>query len=348
MPPINGPPSSSALPSLPRTTQLYNPANPYGISSQYATSAHSNAAVSTPSTAFVSQPNQEVQYRNTIPSNQMPLLAKNLSSGSAPSTFTNTTEPELAKVNQSYQWITNPLPTNAAQGTTGISGTSSNIDKTSQVSTDQTTGVQTSFTGINKTLAHGQYDPTFPSSANVSLPPSNIPQHLNQVRHIQQDQAISNIQSPRTQNIQASQPTTGVSESLSNPQLKYSSQQNLFSPTSTPLNSSIPNLFLGSQGHNIDSWNPQNYSPQTLKPQQNLLTGYMDSTGLGNTSQGQNIHQNLPGQRRYPQQDTANTMLPPRTTAPPLGANQLHGARPPLPGMPPLPGQQPVMELKKI
>ncbi|GAB1864987.1 Protein transport protein Sec24B [Camponotus japonicus] len=341
MPPINGPPSSSALPSLPRTTQLYNPANPYGISSQYATSAHSNAAVSTPSTAFVSQPNQEVQYRNTIPSNQMPLLAKNLSSGSAPSTFTNTTEPELAKVNQSYQWTTNPLPTNAAQGTTGISGTSSNIDKTSQVSTDQTTGVQTSFTGINKTLAHGQCDPTFPSSANVSLPPSNIPQHLNQIRHIQQDQAISNIQSPRTQNIQASQPTTGVSESLSNPQLKYSSQQNLFSPTSTPLNSSTPNLFLGSQGHNIDSWNPQNYSPQTLKPQQNLLTGYMDSTGLGNTSQGQNIHQNLPGQRRYPQQDTANTMLPPRTTAPPLGANQLHGARPPLPGMPPLPGQQP-------
>lgn len=347
MPPINGPPNSSALPSLSRTTQLYNPVNPYGISSQYATNAHSNVAVSTPSTAFVSQPNQEIQYRSTIPSNQMPLLAKNLSSGSVPSTFTNTIEPELAKVNQSYQWTTNPLPTNAAQGTIGISGPSSNIDKISQVSTDQIAGVQTSFTGVNKTLIHGQCDPTFPSSSNISLPPSNIPQHLNQIRHIQQDPAISNMQFPRTQNIQA-QPTTGVSESINNPQLKYSSQQNIFSPTSTPLNSSTQNLFPSSQSHNIDSRNPQDYSPQLLKPQQNLLTGYMDSTGLGNSPQGQNIHQNLPGQRRYLQQDTANTtMLPPRTTAPPLGANQLPGARPLLPGMP-LPGQQTVMELKKI
>lgn len=347
MPPINGPPSSNALPSLSRTTQLHNPVNPYGTSSQYATSAHSNVAVSTPSTAFVSQPNQEVQYRNTIPSNQMPLLAKNLSSGSAPSTFTNTTEPELAKVNQSYQWTTNPLPTNAAQGTTGISGTSSNIDKTSQVSTDQTAGVQTSFTGIYKTLAHDQSDPTFPSSANVSLLPPSVRQHLNKLKYIQQDPAISNIQSPKTQNIQTSQPTIGVSESLNNPQLKYSSQQNLFSPTSTPLNSSTPNLFLGSQGHDVYLRNPQNYSPQPLKPQQNLLTGYMDSTGLGNTPQGQNIHPNLPGQRRYPQQDTANTtMLPPRTITL-LEANQLHGARPLLPG-PPLPVEQVVMELKKI
>lgn len=347
MPPINGPPSSSALPSLPRTTQLYNPVNPYGVSSQYATSAHSNVAVSTPSAAFVSQPNQEAQYRSTIPSNQMPSLAKNLSSGFAPSTFTNTIEPELAKVNQSYQWTTNPLPTNAAQGTIGISGTSSNIDKTSQVSTDQTAGVQTTFTGVNKTLMHGQSDPTFPFSSNVSLPPSNITQHLNQIRHTQQDSAISNIQSPRTQTIQA-QPTTGFSESLNNPQLKYSSQQNIFSPTSIPSNSSTQNLFPSSQGHNIDSRNPQDYSPQPLKPQQNLLTGYMDSTGLGNTPQGQNVHQNLPGQRRYPQQDTANTTIPPKTTAPPLGVNQLHGARPPLPGMPPLPGQQTVMKLKGI
>lgn len=348
MPPINGPPSSNALPSLPRTTQLYNPVNPYGTSSQYATSTHSNVAVSTPPTAFVSQPNQEIQHRYTIPSNQMPSLAKNQSSESAPSTFTNTIEPKLAKVNQSYQWTANPLSTNAAQGTVGISGTSSSIDKTSQVSTDQTAGGQTSFTGINKNLAHGQSDPTFPPLSNVSLPPSNITQHLNQTRHVQHDPAISNIQSSRTQNIQP-QSTTGFSESLNNPQLKYSSQQNILSPTLTPPNSSTRNLLPSSQGHNVDSRNPQDYCPQPLKPQQNLLTGYMDSTGLGNIPQSQNIHQNLPGQRRYPQQDTANTtMLLPRTTAPPLGANQLHGARPPPSGMPPLPGQQTVKELKKI
>lgn len=340
MPPINGPPSSNALPSLPRTTQLYNPVNPYGTSSQYATSTHSNVAVSTPPTAFVSQPNQEIQHRYTIPSNQMPSLAKNQSSESAPSTFTNTIEPKLAKVNQSYQWTANPLSTNAAQGTVGISGTSSSIDKTSQVSTDQTAGGQTSFTGINKNLAHGQSDPTFPPLSNVSLPPSNITQHLNQTRHVQHDPAISNIQSSRTQNIQP-QSTTGFSENLNNPQLKYSSQQNILSPTLTPPNSSTRNLLPSSQGHNVDSRNPQDYCPQPLKPQQNLLTGYMDSTGLGNIPQSQNIHQNLPGQRRYPQQDTANTtMLLPRTTAPPLGANQLHGARPPPSGMPPLPGQQ--------
>ncbi|CAL1689443.1 unnamed protein product [Lasius platythorax] len=340
MPPINGPQSSNALPSLPRTTQLYNPINPYGISSQYATSTHSNVAVSTPSTAFVSQPNQEAQYRCTIPSNQMPSLAKNLSSGSAPSTFTDTVEPELAKVNQSYQWTTNPLPTNVMQGTVGISGTSSSIEKTSLVSTDQTVGGQTSFTGVNKTSAHGQSDPTFPSSSNVSLPPSNITQHLNQTRQVQQDPAISSIQSPRIQNIQA-QSTIGLSESLNSPQLKYGSQQNIFSPTSTQSNSSTRNLFSSSQGHNVDSRNPQDYCPQPLKPQQNLLTGYMDSTGFGSIPQGQNIHQNLTGQRRYPQQDTANTtMLPPKTTAPPLGVNQLHSARPPLSGMPPLPGQQ--------
>lgn len=348
MPPINGPQSSNALPSLPRTTQLYNPINPYGISSQYATSTHSNVAVSTPSTAFVSQPNQEAQYRCTIPSNQMPSLAKNLSSGSAPSTFTDTVEPELAKVNQSYQWTTNPLPTNVMQGTVGISGTSSSIEKTSLVSTDQTVGGQTSFTGVNKTSAHGQSDPTFPSSSNVSLPPSNITQHLNQTRQVQQDPAISSIQSPRIQNIQA-QSTIGLSESLNSPQLKYGSQQNIFSPTSTQSNSSTRNLFSSSQGHNVDSRNPQDYCPQPLKPQQNLLTGYMDSTGFGSIPQGQNIHQNLAGQRRYPQQDTANTtMLPPKTTAPPLGVNQLHSARPPLSGMPPLPGQQTVMELEKI
>ncbi|KAL6426198.1 hypothetical protein ACFW04_009032 [Cataglyphis niger] len=341
MPPINGPPNSNALPSPPRTTQLYNPVNPYGISSQYATSTHSNVAVSTSSTTFVSQPNQEIQHRYAIPSNQMSSLAKT-SSESAPSTFTNTIEPKFAKVNQSYQWTTNPLPTNAAQGTTGISGTSSSIDKTSQVSTDQTAGGQTSFTGINKTLAHSQSDPTFPPPSNVSLPPSNVTQHcLNQTRHVQQDPAISNIQSPRIQNIQV-QSTTGFSESLNSSQLKYSSQQNILSPTLTPSNSSTRNLLPSSQGHNVDSRNSQDYSPQSLKPQQNLLTGYMDSTGLGNIPQSQNIHQNLPGQRRYPQQDTANTtMLLPRTTVPPLGANQqLHGARSLPSGMPPLPGQQ--------
>lgn len=348
MPPINGPQSSNTLPSLPRTTQLYNPTNPYGVSSQYATSTHSNVAVNTSTTAFVPQSNQEVQHRSAISSNQMPLLAKNLSPGSAPSTFTNTIESEHAKVNQSYQWTTNFLPTNAVQGTVGISGTFSSIEKPSQVSTDQIVGGQTSFTGINRTLMHGQSDPTFPSSSNVSLPPSNTTQHLNQTRQMQQDPAISSMQPPRIQNIQAQSPI-GLSENLNNPQLKYSSQQNIFSPTSTPSNSGTRNLFSSSQGHNVDSRNPQDYSPQPLKSQQNLLTGYMDPTGLGSIPQGQNIHQNLAGQRRYPQQDTANTMmLPPKTTAPPLGVNQLHNARPPLSGMPPLPGQQMVMEFEKI
>ncbi|XP_029174847.1 protein transport protein Sec24A isoform X2 [Nylanderia fulva] len=340
MPPINGPQSSNALPSLPRTTQLYNPTNPYGISSQYASSSsHSNVAVSTSTTAFVSQPNQEVQHRSALSTNQMPSLAKNLSPGSAPSTFTNTVELEHAKVNQSYQWTANTLPTNAAQGTVGISETSSSIEKPSQVSTNQIVGGQTSFAGINRTSVHGQSDPTFPSSANINLPPTNT-QHLNQTRQVQQDPAISSIQPPRIQNIQAQSPV-GLSENLNNPQLKYSSQQNIFSPTSTPSNSNTRNLFSSSQGHNVDSRNPQDFSPQFLKPQQNLLTGYMDPTGLGSIPQGQNIHQNLTGQRRYPQQDTANTMmLPPKTTAPPLGVNQLHNARPPLSGMPPLPGQQ--------
>lgn len=337
MPPINGPQNSNVLPPPPRTSQPYSPANPYSAHSQYADSIRQNIAVNTSSIAFVSQPSQEIQHRPMIPSNQMPPIAKNPTSVSAPSMDTVKLEP--AKINQSYQWATNSPPTNIPQGTIGVPEVSSSIDKTSQVSTDQTAESQTSFTRVNKILTYDQGHPIPPSASNVNLPPSNITQHLNQNSYVQQEPVSSSVSS-RTQNIQA-QPIISPSESLSSP-FRYGSQQNISSASSMP-NSSTQNVFYSAQGHNIGPQNPHNYNPQPLKPQQNLLTGYMDPMGLGSIPQDQNIHQNLAGQRKYPQQDTANTAM-----LPPSGGNQLHGARLPPLGMPPLPGQQTVMESKNI
>ncbi|TGZ50761.1 Protein transport protein Sec24B [Temnothorax longispinosus] len=224
-------------------------------------------------------------------------------------------------MNQSYQWATNPPPTNIPQGTMGVPGMSSSIDKTSQVSTDQTAESQTSFARVNKIVTYDQGHPTPPPASNANLPPSNITQHLNQNSYVQQEPMSSSTQPPRTQNVQA-QSTISPSESLSSSQLRYGTQQNISNASSMP-NSSTQNLFYSAQGHNVGPRNPQDYSTQPLKPQ-NLLTGYMDPTGLGSIPQGQNVHQNLTGQRRYPQQqDTANTAM-----LPPSGGNQLHGYDP--------------------
>jgi len=333
--PINGPQNSNVLPPPPRTSQPYSSANLYSAHNQYVASTRQNIAV-TSSTAFVSQPNQESQHRPMISSNQMPPVAKNLTPVSAPSMFANTIKSESAKMNQSYQWGTNPPFTNIPQGTIGVPGVSSSIDKTSQVSTDQTAESQTSFTRVNKNLTYDQGHSIPSSTSNINLPPSNITHHLNQNSYVQQEPVSSGIQPPRTQNIQA-QSTISPSENLSSPQLKYGSQQNI-SSASMP-NASTQNLFYNAQGHNIGPQNPHDYSTQPLKSQ-NLLTGYMDPTGLGSIPQSQNIHQNLVGQRKYPQQDTANTT----TMLPPSGGNQLHSARLPPSGMPPLPGQQMVIE----
>ncbi|XP_024892306.1 protein transport protein Sec24A isoform X1 [Temnothorax curvispinosus] len=331
MPPINGPQNSNVLPPPPRTSQPYSPANLYSAHNQYVATTRQNVAVSTPSTAFVSQPSQEI-HRPTIPSNQMPPVAKNLTPVSAPSMFADTVKPEPAKMNQSYQWATNPPPTNIPQGTMGVPGMSSSIDKTSPVSTDQTVESQTSFARVNKIVTYDQGHPTPPPASNANLPPSNITQHLNQNSYVQQEPMSSSTQPPRTQNVQA-QSTISPSESLSSSQLRYGTQQNISNASSMP-NSSTQNLFYSAQGHNVGPRNPQDYSTQPLKPQ-NLLTGYMDPTGLGSIPPGQNVHQNLTGQRRYPQQDTANTAM-----LPPSGGNQLHGVRLPPSGIPPLPGQQ--------
>ncbi|KYN18828.1 Protein transport protein Sec24B [Trachymyrmex cornetzi] len=330
MPPINGPPNANVLPPPPRTSQPYSPANLYNAHSQYVASTQENIAVGTSSIAFVSQPSQEIQHRPMIPPNQMPPTAKNLTPVSAPSTFADTIKPEPAKMNQSYQWATNPPPTNIPQGTIGVPGVSSSIDKTSHVSTDQTAESQTSFARVNKISAYNQGHSIPPPASNVNLPPSNVT-HLNQNSYIQQEPVSSGIQSPRTRNVQAQ--STISPESLSNPQLRYGSQQNISNVSSMP-NLSTQNLFYSAQGHNVGPRNLHDYSSQPVKPQ-NLLTGYMDPTGLGSNSQGQNIHQNLAGQRKYPQQDTANTMM-----LPPSGGNQLQGARLPPSGMPPLLGPQ--------
>lgn len=340
MPPINGPQNSNVLPPPSRTTQPYNPVNLYSAHSQYTASTRQNIAVSTSSTAFVSQPSQEM-HRPMIPSNQMPPAAKNLIPVSVPSMFTNTVKPEPAKVNQSYQFVTNLPHTNIPQDTMGVPGVTSSIDKTSQVSTDQTVESRSSFARVNNILTYNQGHPIPPSASN--LPPSHITQHLNQNSYVQQESVSSNmqssIQSPRTQNVQA-QSTISPSENLSSSQLRYGTQQNISSASSMP-NSSTQNLFYSAQSHNVNPRNPQEYNTQPLKPQ-NLLTGYMDPTGLRNIPQSQNIHQNLAGQRKYPQ-DTANT-----TMLPPSGGNQLHGARLPASGMPPLPGQQTVVKSKNI
>ncbi|XP_028050482.2 protein transport protein Sec24A isoform X2 [Monomorium pharaonis] len=330
MPPINGPQNSNVLPPPPRTSQPYSSGNLYSAhSQQYVASTH-NVVVSTSSAAFVSQPSQEIKHRQpTIPSNQMPSVAKNLTPVSAPSIFAD--KPEPTKVNQSYQWATNSPPTNIPQGTIGVSGVSSSIDKPSQVSTDQTVESQTSFTRTNKTLLYNQGHPIPPpaSSNATNLPPSNITHHLNQNNYVQQEPVNSSIQPPRTHFSQA-QSIISSSASLSNPQFKYGSQPQSASSASPMPNSSTQNLFYSAQGHNVGPRNPHDYSPQS----QNLLTGYMDPTGLGNIPQGQNVHQNLVDSRQYPQQDTANTAM-----LPPSGGNQLHGTRLPPPGMPPLPGQ---------
>lgn len=335
MPPINGPQNSNVLPPPPRTSQPYSPVNLYSAQSQYVASTRQNVAVGTSSTAFVSQPSQE-SHRPMIPSNQMPPVAKNLTPVSAPSTFANTVKPEPAKVNENYQWTTNPPPTNIPQGTMGIPGMFSG-NMISQVSTDQTAESQTSFDRVNKIPTYDQGSPIPPSVSIANLPPSNITQHLNQNSYVQQEPVSSSIQPPRTQNVQA-QSTISPSESLSSSQLKYGTQQNISSASSMP-NSSTQNLFYNAQGHNVGPRNPPD-STQSLKSQ-NLLTGYMNPMGLGSIPQGQNIHPNLTGQRKYPQQDTANTAM-----LPPSGGNQLHGARLPPSGMPPLPGQQTVMDLR--
>ncbi|XP_018339375.1 PREDICTED: protein transport protein Sec24A isoform X2 [Trachymyrmex septentrionalis] len=330
MSPINRRRNANVLPPPPRTSQPYSPANLYNAHSQNVASTHENIAVGTSSIAFVSQPSQEIQHRPMIPSNQMPPIAKNLTPVSAPSTFADTIKPEPAKMNQSYQWATNPPPTNIPQGTIGVPGVSSSIDKTSHVSTDQTTESQTSFARVNKISAYNQGHSIPPPASNVNLPPSNVT-HLNQNSYVQQEPVSSGIQPPRTQNIQAQ--STISPESLSNPQLRYGSQQNISNASSMP-NSSTQNLFYNAQAHNVGPRNLHDYSSQPMKSQ-NLLTGYMDPTGLGSNCQGQNIHQNLAGQRKYPQQDTANTMM-----LPPSGGNQLQGARLPPSGIPPLPGLQ--------
>ena len=337
MPPINGPQNANVLPPPPRTSQPYSPANLYNAHSQYVASTQENIAVGTSSIAFMSQPSQEIQHRPImIPPNQMPPVAKNLTPVSVSSTFADTIKSEPAKMNQSYQWATNPPSTNIPQGTRGVPGVSSSIDKTSHVSTDQiTTESQTSFARVNKFSAYNQGHSVPSPASNVNLPPSNVT-HLNQNSYVQQEPMSSGIQ-PRTQNVQAQSMISP--ESLSNPQLRYGSQQNISNASSVP-NSSTQNLFYSAQAHNVSPRNLHDYSSQPVKSQ-NLLTGYMDPTGLGSNSQSQNIHQNLAGQRKYPQQDTANTMM-----LPPLGGNQLQGARLPPSGIPPLSGLQTVIESK--
>jgi len=325
MPPINRP-QSPLLPPPSRTSQTYSPVHPYGAHhNQYAANTQANVAVSAPSAIFASQSNQEIQHM--IPTSQLPPpVAKNLSSVSPPST--DTIQSELPKASQSYQW-TNPSATSISQSM-AISGISSNIDKTSQVYSDKIASSQTSYARVNKASTNDQSQSVAPITSNVSLPPSNVIQHLNQNSHAQQDPTAS-MQFSKLRNIQT-QSTVGSTESLTSLQLKYGNQQNMFGTVSSTTSSSAQNLF-SSSGQTSQNLNPR--SPQDCpRSQQNLLTGYMDPTGLGNIPQGQNIHQNVSGQRRY-QQDTANTaMLPPRNTAPPLGPNQLHGARPQVSGMP--------------
>jgi len=331
MPPINRP-QSPLLPPTSRTSQPYGATHSYGAHhSQYAANTQANVTVSASSATFASQSNQEIQRKPTIPRSQLPPpVAKNLLSISSPSA--DIIQPEPSKASQSYQW-TNSSATNISQSMV-IPGISSSIDKTSQVYSDKIASSQTSYARVSKVPTNDQSQSVAPITSNVSLPPSNVTQHLNQNSHTQQDPTAS-VQSSKLRNIQT-QSNVGSMESLTSSQLKYGSQQNMFGTVPSTPSSSAQNLFSnsGQTSQNMSPHGPQDCL-QPLKPQQNLLTGYMDSTGLGNISQGQNIHQNVSGQRRYPQ-DTANTaMLPPRNTAPSLGSNQLHGARPQVPGIPP-------------
>ncbi|XP_032680943.1 protein transport protein Sec24A isoform X3 [Odontomachus brunneus] len=396
MPPITASQSSNVLPPPPRTSQPFSPINPYGAHGQYATSSHQN--VGTSSTAFVPQPNQETHHRPMIPSNQMPPLARNLAPESETSTPADI-KSELAKVSQSYQWATSSPPTNIPQGTIGVPCVPSSIEKTSQVSTDQTTSSQALFPRANQPPMYDQNHPISSVPSNISLPSPNVTQYSSQDNNMQQDSQTSSVQPPRTRNVQAQLPT---SENSISPQLSYGSQQSIFSASSTPqMSSNTQSLFPSSsqQVHNMAVRNSQDYYPQSLKSQpqsqsqpqlqpqshtqsqshphphphlhphlqsqlqlqpqphsqsqshpqpqphpplqtqpQQHLTGQVDPMELGGVSQGLNVYQNLAGQRKYPQQDTANTaMTPPRGTMPSSGINQLH-ARPPSSRL--LPGHQ--------
>lgn len=324
---------SDILPLPLRTSQTSSPLSSFGVYNQYATSTHQNVTVSTSSAAFVSQSSQqEIQHRPAIPSNQMPPLAQDLTLESLSFTSADTVKPELAKVNQSYQWATNPPSANIPQSIIGVSGVSGNTDKPSQVSADQAVGGQMFSARINKTSA--QEHPATSFSSNVNLPPSSVTQQSNQNSHVQQDPVTSSVQTPGARNIQA-QSAIRPSENLSSSQLKHGSQHNIFSAPSMP-NSSAQNLFVNLQNQHVDPQNLQDYCPQSLKSQQNLLTSHMDPVGLGNIPQSQSVYQNLAIQRKYSQQDTASTtVLPPRTIGLPSGVNQLHSARSPPSGMPP-------------
>lgn len=346
MPPINRSQSPTLLPPA-RTapSQPYSPVNPYSAhQNQYAAGTQANSAVNAPSAAFASQPSQEIQHRPMIPTSQLPpSVAKTLSPESARSADTVKSEPP--KASQSYQWTTSPPVGglgSVPRSTVGAPGISSSVDKTSQVYTDQTAGSQM-HARISKPLTNEHGQPVPPITSNVSLPPSSVAQHLNENSHAQQD--LPSVQSSRLRNIQA-QSTVGPAENPSSLQPKYGTRQNVLGATpalSTP-SAGAQNLFAGSEqpGQNVGPRNPQDY-PAPLKPQQNLLTGYMDPAGLGNITQGQYMQQSAPGQRRYPpQQDTANTAMPsPKSTAPLLGSNQLHGARPPPPSALPSSGMPP-------
>lgn len=340
MPPINAPQASNVLPPSPKTSQSYNLTNTYGVHSQYAVNTHPNVDVGTSSAAFMFQPSQEIHHKPpTIPTNQMaPPIAKNLTSESRVSTSTDTSKSiESAKLSQSYQWATNPPPANIPQGVTGIS---SGAGKTSQLSADQTTGSQALFVRTSQNLAYDRGHSIPPPSSNVSLSSPNVTQHSNQDNHALQDPESFGTQSPRTWNVHAQSPA-GPSESSINPQLRYGSQQNIFNATSTPTTSSgMQKLFFNSQQSYTGTRNPQDYCSPPYKSSQNLLTGQMEPAGLGNVTQGPNIYQNITSQERYPQQDTANTTIPPsRTAAPYPGINQLYTRSPPS-GMLPPPGNQ--------
>lgn len=350
MPPISG--SQSVLPP-PRTAQLYSSVNPSGHS-QYIPSAQQSISVqNTQPTEFTSQLSQEIQHRSMISTSQIsPLVKKSESSSS--STSADPVKSDHVQANQNSQWALNSPPSNIPQNT--VSGMSSSIDKTSQVSVAQTVASQTLFTRVSKTSAHDQSH-SIPLSHTSNISPSNIAPNRNS--HVQQNLATFSEESTRTQTVQT-QSAIGSSESSS--QFKYGDPQNVFSTssmtslgaqnifntssmmssgaqnvfsTTSIANPSAQNLFSISQAHNTGLRNPQDYSSLS-QPQQNLLTGYA----------GQNVHQNLPGQRNYPQQDTTAIPGPPRTIVPPSTANQLHSVKSPLLGMPPPSGHQMVMKLE--
>lgn len=336
MPPISGSQSSNVLPPPPRTSQ----SQLYGVPKHYATSSSQVMAVSAPSTVFVSSTSQEIHHTPRIPSNQPPQLIKNQTQNSESLTSADTVKSEFAKPNQNYSKTIASPSTNVSQDN-GSYNLPTNIDRTSQVFTDQTVGSQTSFIKISQDSVYNQVQSVPPTPFNMHLPSSKVIQNLNQnIHHIQEPEISKDMQSIRTRNIQ-SQSTMGLSESLVGPQLKHGSQQNIFSATSTSnITSNTQNLFFSSpSSQNAALRNPQDYYPQSSKPQQSLRTDHVDRMTLGGISQDQNIYQNFSDQRKYLEPNTANTvMLSPRMTAPSMGIKQLH-ARPLPSGIPPHPGQ---------